>query len=771
MLDSWIYKESPCQYARRLGTDALFTLGNGYLGCRGFFEEEQEGVEALGGIYMAGVFGAGDLKAWRGTHRELVNTPNFLWMSITVDGEAVLVRPGRISRYARTLDMHEGVLGRRLVWRSARGIRVQFDFERFISVDDLHVAGQRLRITPLNGTPQIDVVCGIDARVTQHNMVTTIPLPVQPGRRQLKTLRQTADTIEALVDTLPGGVRIAEGQQVILQQQGADPQDGVAADTDGRAARRFSFSGAAGMPVTLTKTVAFYTSRDGDPAALLEKRMSRTLDYDRLLERHRAAWLEKWHAADIEIDGPPDDQQALRFNLFHLMQASPSHDWRVSLGARGLSGEMHEGSVFWDNEIFKLPFFTFTDPAATRSMLRFRHHTLPEARRHARDLWLDGAMFAWKSGVDGVEETEMGVGAYYAIHIIADIAYALRQYWEATGDDDFMNRYGVEILIETARFWTSRASRDPLREGYHILAVRGPNEYDVIVNNNAFTNMMAQENLLFALDTIARLKRKAPAVWQRLATRLKVEPRELGAWKRCASGLVIPYDKTRDLYAEDDMYLHRVPFDRKRGKPDARRVIDSTLPYEAMAYYQITKQSDVITMMNLLPGRFTAAQQRNAYGFYEPRTVHDSSLSFAPHAIMAARLGMRGESYRYFRECAYLDIADLQLNTVSGLHLANLGGTWQAVILGFAGLRMLEGIPHLDPHLPPPWKALRFRLRYRGALLRVDITRRGLSVTLEEAGTEPVALCLGCEPVTLTEPGETRETKRGRAGGNAVNQA
>jgi trehalose/maltose hydrolase-like predicted phosphorylase len=209
------------------------------------------------------------------------------------------------------------------------------------------------------------------------------------------------------------------------------------------------------------------------------------------------------------------------------------------------------------------------------------------------------------------------------------------------------------------------------------------------------------------------------------------------------------------LYAEDDMYLHRVPFDMKRGKPDARRVIDSTLPYEAMAYFQITKQSDVISMMNLLPWKFSPKQMRVAYRFYEPRTVHDSSLSYAPHAVMAARLGMMQDAYRYFRECAFLDLADVQLNTISGLHFANLGGTWQAVILGFAGLWQHGNVLHLGPHLPEAWKALRFRVRFKGATLRVEMKGRRTSVTLEKTGQAPVALQIGRASARLKTAGET----------------
>jgi trehalose/maltose hydrolase-like predicted phosphorylase len=754
-MSPWTLIESPCQFSRRRGMDALFTLGNGYLGCRGFFEEEQEGVEALGGIYVAGVFGKGALKAWKGMHRELVNTPNFLWVALRVDGEPLLARPGRISAYRRTLDMRRGVAERSFIWKGARGQRLRLRFERFMSVADLHLAGQRIEIEALDKPVEIELVAGIDARVTQLNMVTTSPLPVQPGRRHLKTLRATADELEAQVETLPNGVRIAEVQRVCVDTP-AGRLDGTPAAAEGRAARAFRFRLAPGKLARMTKLAAFHTSRDGrNPMARSRRALGRAAEYEALLAAHEREWIAKWHAADIEVEGADDDQRALRFNLFHLLQACPEHDNRVSLGARGLSGEMHEGSVFWDNEIFKLPFFTFTNPAATAAMLRFRHRTLPEARRHARDLWFEGALYAWKSGDDGIEETEMGVGAYYAVHIVADIAYALRQYWEATGDDDFLFRCGVEVLVETARFWKSRSHYDPLRKTWNLLAVRGPNEYDVIVHNNLFTNVMARENLRYAAEAVDLMRRRVPAQWKKLAARLRFTDAELAAWRQLADGMVRPYDKARDLYVEDDMYLHRVPFDMKRGKPDARRVIDGTLPYEAMALYQITKQSDVVTLMNLLPWKFTPRQMRRAYDFYEPRTAHDSSLSYSPHAVMAARLGMTAPAYRYFRDCAYLDLADLQLNTISGLHFANLGGTWQAAVMGFAGLWQGDGRLHLTPRLPPAWKAMRFRLRYRGATLRVEMRGRRTTLTVEKAGSSALPLCVAGKALQLGKAGET----------------
>ena len=748
---AWVLEEGIKDFSKRLGRDAVFTLGNGYLGCRGFFDEEQEGaVETLGGIYMAGVFGKGALKAWKGMHRELVNTPNFLWTSIKIDGEQLLQRPASVRRFKRVLDMHRGVLSREFIWKSAKtGKQVKISFERFMSVADIHHAGQRIRIEAMGEPVSIAMTAGIDAGVTQHNMVTTLPLPIQPGRPQLEVLDVGDDTISAKVFTLPDGVAIHEGQALSFSYSGTNAVRIGADSTDKRVGTHITKKIDGDGFLEMTKVVTFYTSRDGDAPALLEEEMAKAADYDTLLERHVAKWAEKWESADVRIDGAQDDQQALRYNLFQLMQAAPEHDSRVSLGARGLSGEMHEGSVFWDNEIFKLPFFTLTNPKATQSMLRFRHRTLGEAKKHAKELWFEGAMYAWKSGVDGVEETEVGVGAYYAIHIVADIAYALRQYWAMTGDDEFLFKYGVEILLETARFWKSRMQWNEEGGYYEIRSVRGPNEYDQMVHNNAYTNYFAQENFKSALDAIELMRSRKPDAWKKLAAKCKFTADEEKAWRNVIGKVLIPRGKD-GLILEDDAYLLRAPFDFKRGKTDGRRVIDWALPLEAMPFYQITKQSDVVTLVNLFSDRFSEEEARQAYDFYEPRTVHDSSLSFAPYAVLAARLGRTEEAYRYFRECAYLDITDTQLNSISGVHFANLGGTWQSVVFGFGGVRAsLDGKVDITPHLPEAWKSIAFRLHLKGNVVEVVVKGTDATATLVESSGRPFDLSINGKKVDL----------------------
>lgn len=744
METSWIFEEKELRNENRNASDAVFTLGNGYMGSRGFFEEEQDIEGSVGGIYLAGVYGEGKLTAWKGLHRELVNTPNGYYVKILIDGEVVLPRPENVSEYARRLDMQHGILERSFLWTGNNGQQVKFRFERFVSLSEKHITGQRIEMTPLNGKPEIQITSGIIGNVTNLFSDTLLNEPTRPGLRHLKTIGQHGQIIETQVDRIANGTTIAQGQtcSAAVDGQALTAHNVDAPDFVGC---QFNCSGKAGQTLIMTKLVYTVTSRDceSSPVNHVEALIAKKLDYDALLAEHKNAWKEKWHLADVEISGNPEDQRALRFNIFHLIQVCPEHDPRLSIGARGLTGEMHEGGVFWDTEIFKLPFFTFTNPSAASKLLQFRYNTLPEARRHAQELWFNGAMYAWKSGIDGAEETEKDVGAFYAIHIISDIAYTIQQYWEASGDDAFMHDYGTEILIETARFWQSRSYYNPIRKNYNILAVRGPNEYDVIVNNNLYTNMLAIENMCYAERAIERLKKSDPGAWTKLAVKLAFSEDECSDWKKVIDGMVIGYDEETDLYAEDDMYMHRVPFDMKRGKTSLKRVIDSTLPYEAMALYQITKQSDVICLMNLLPWKFTKKQRQLAYDFYEPRTVHDSSLSYSPHGVISARLGMLDEAYRYFKASAYLDIIDGQLNTQSGLHFANFGGTWQIAVMGFAGLTMDNGCLKLDEHLPQQWESMRFRLHYKDSLLRISVKAAQIEVEIEQHGQQPLEIYIG----------------------------
>lgn len=726
----WIYHLPTYQEERRSGIEPIFTLGNGYMSGRGFFEEETEGIFAQGGIYMAGVFGGARYTPWKGKGRELANTPNIFAVNIQVDGENVGVEHGRISEFQMDLHMDEGSLVRSYVWKSVKGGRVKIEFERFISVADIHLCGQKVRITPLDGDPEIRIRFWINPNVTNLNLVSSEPLPVQPGVKHLEIRYQKEDTVVTEINDYQE-IQIAQRQIVSGENRERLKSDVIYRSEAGKC-REFS------------KLIYTATSLDsvGDPLDYVNGKCEKSESYREVFFSHKRKWETKWRDADIRIEGNSEDQISLRYNLFQLMQAAPEHTSRQSIGARGLTGEMYEGCIFWDTEIFMLPFFTYSNPAESRRLLEFRYHTLEEAKEHARNNWFEGAMYPWQVSETGIEQTPQGVGAYYSIHVTADIAYAVLEYYNATADLDFMLHYGTEILIETARFWVSRAHKNTVTGEFDILAVRGPNEYDVIVNNNLYTNMMAQENINLAIKMIDYIRENERTQWQSIAEKTGFCDSEIPLWQEVMGKLTICYDREKDLYEEDDMYFQRVPLDMKKAKPTAKRIIDTTIPYEGLMLYQVSKQADVLHLMKNLHWKFTKEQKIKAWDYYVPKTCFDSSLAYSMHSVMAAQLGKTETAYSYFKTSANLDIQDVQLNTVSGLHFANFGGTWQAAVFGFAGIRVDKDGIILDPHLPDEWKKMSFGIWYQNIRIEFEITKEEVVVSTAAEHTSDLRICI-----------------------------
>ncbi len=693
----------------------VMTVGNGLICCRGFMEEQREGIAGLGGIYMAGVFGRASYIPWKGEGQELVNLPNLFRADITIDGAPLVISGETLRDYSETLDLCGAHFTRRYTYVSNGMPLAELAFERFCSWADIRIAAQRVAVKPLAPGLHVGVALSLDPDVTNLNEVSAEPHPVQPGKKHWETVQRGGDTLRVRLDD-PAGTEYTFAQRV------AEPE-----------------------PLVFEKLIFL----DG---------MIRNVSYADALKAHREATAAFWAGADVQIDGDDGAQVALRYNLLQLEQSRPRHTDRVSIGARGLTGEMYEGSVFWDTEIFMLPFFTMTNPEAAKKLLLFRYHTLPEARGHAKSNWFSGAMYGWQVNARGVEQTPQGVGAYYSIHVVADVAFAIQDYWNATGDDDFLLRHGLEILIETARFWASRVS---LREDgqYDILAVRGPNEYDVLVHNNLYTNLMACENFLLCERLVSIFSGKYPGELAGLMAQLGFSADEAQTWREIAGKIVLPYDETNDLWLEDDTWLRRRPVDMAMAKPTAKRVIDTAISYEALPLYQITKQADVLHAMKNLPWRFTDEQVKIAYDYYLPKTAFDSSLAYSMFALMAARMGRTEDALKFFHSCVNLDILNVQLNTISGLHFANFGGTWQAAVFGFGGVSVLEDRLSISPNLPASWRRMAFRLRYRGALLSVEIEG---SVRVEMlSDSAPIRVTVRGSDFTLANTGDTATARVG----------
>ncbi len=705
LFSEWNISNQEYDRQRRASRDALFTIGNGNLGVRGFFEEEREGIEGLGGIYMAGVFGKGYKEAATGESRELCNLPQMLRLDLQADGRRILPEN---TDFVQKLDFSTGVYTHAYTHTCQSKALVKLCFERFASLCSEDQLWQKVTIQALQPV-QLTLGASIDSAVTNLNWESTEPLPIQPGRDHIVRRSIKSQRMEILLDG-PDAVRLelCQSVRVSLNGQEVKTQD---RSTQTEAGCCCTVELQPGDVLVMQKAVQVLRIPQAEIKPILA-------NYDQALQDHCSEWQKRWQSCDICLEGPVRDQCALRYAMFQLMAACPLHTDRVSIGARGLSGEMYEGCVFWDNEIFQLPFFSWSEPQSARRLLNFRKNTLAVAKERAKVLWFNGAQYPWQVNALGEEQTPTNGGGFYAIHITADVIFALSQYIQITGDCSILLEGGAEMMLETARFWLSRSDIDPDGTA-HIRCVRGPNEYDVFVDDNAYTNTLAKLNLTAAAEAAAWMERSHPQAWQELCCKLCLEPNETNRMAELAQALVIPTAEDEQLILEDAGYGKRRRLDLKKAKPTGKRIIDSTLPYEALPLYQVTKQADVVLLMALLPHAFTKQQKRRACEYYEPRTAHDSSLSYAPHGWLLAQLQECEKAYAYFEKSALLDVEDRQMNTISGIHFANFGGTWQMVFSGFFGITQSQGTLYVDPHLPKEWQGFSAELCYQGKRLSI----------------------------------------------------
>jgi trehalose/maltose hydrolase-like predicted phosphorylase len=468
-----------------------------------------------------------------------------------------------------------------------------------------------------------------------------------------------------------------------------------------------------------------------------------------IVTAHQSAWDDRWHASDIEIGGDPAAQQAIRFAAYHMNSAANPDDPYVSVGARALTGADYRGHVFWDTEIFLLPFYTMTWPAAARSLLMYRFHTLKGARAKARGMGFRGAMYAWESADTGFETTPEQVETEehrivdvltgkQEQHISADIAYAVWQYWLMTNDEAFLRDAGAEILLETARFWSSRAVGEA--DGQcHIRGVIGPDEYHEHVDDNAYTNVMARWNIRRGLDAAALLRERWPDRWAELSASLDLTDREMADWRDTAGRLAVHFDPATGLFEQFEGYFGLEDID-VTAYPERKMPFDVLFGRERTQGSQLVKQADVVALAALLPEEFPAGSAAANYRYYEPRCGHGSSLSPAMHGLVAARLGDPDTALRYFRETASIDLAAEARAAGRGVHMAALGGLWMLVVSGFAGVSAGGDYLAIDPKLPAAWDRIAFRVEWRGRRFRIVATCDTAEVVLESGEQTMVAV-------------------------------
>ncbi|MEJ2208263.1 MAG: beta-phosphoglucomutase [Anaerolineae bacterium] len=703
--------------------ETVFTLGNGYLGTRGTFEEGYPG--AWPATLINGLFDDAPLVS-----TELANCPDWLPLTVFVQGERFRMDRGQVLAYRRRLDLHRALLTREVRWRSPAGHTLDLCWERFASLADPHLLALRCHITPLDFDGPLRVQANIQGYpdnqglmhwdwVDQGHLDQGDP-PGAPSTAWLHLCTRHSAIGLGMAATLAASDRRAEV---------------AACDCHGVPTLTADLEVQEGRGLTLEKLVAVYTSHDvPQPAEAARDRLLAGPGFDELFSAHEAAWERVWQASDVIVEGSQRDQLAIRHSLFQLLIAAPWQEDGVSIPAKTLSGFGYRGHVFWDTEILCLPFFTFTQPEVARNLLTYRYRTLPGARRKAKQRGYEGAMFAWESARTGDEVTPTFVPGPQGdelvriwtgdkeYHITADVAYAMWQYWQATGDDAWMANVGAPVILETAVFWESCVGYNRQRGRYELKDVIGPDENHERVDNNAFTNCMIQWHLEAALAVLAWLRGHDAERADQVARRLALTPERLRKWADISSRMLVLHDPETGLIEQFEGFFDLEDVDLGAYEPRTRSM-QAILGIEGANQVQVLKQADVLMLLYLLRERYDRQTLQVNWDYYNPRTDHSygSSLSPAIHAILACELGNPEEAYQHFLRAALVDLDDLRGNTADGVHAATAGGVWQALVFGFGGIHLTEDGPVANPHLPAAWTRLKFRLRDHGEWYDFDL--------------------------------------------------
>ncbi|MGH3795523.1 MAG: glycoside hydrolase family 65 protein [Pseudonocardiaceae bacterium] len=698
-------------------TESTFALSNGHIGLRGTFEEGEP--RGLPGTYLNGFYEQRPLPHAEAAYgypeasETVVNVTDGKIIRLLVADEPLDMRYGSAPEHERVLDFRSGTLRRHTVWVTPAGRRVRITSERLVSFTQRAVAAIRYEVEPLDGQLQM---------VLQSDLLANEPVEARTGDPRLAAALDTplvadfaaANRYRAVLahHTRASGLRMAAGMDHEL-----DVPDGLRTEihAEGDMAR---LTAAVDVPkggrLRLTKLLAYgWSSQRSTPAlrAQVDAALAGALQtgWQGLLTEQRAYLDDFWDAADIEIDGDAELQQALRFALFHVLQAGARGESRA-IPAKGLTGPGYDGHAFWDTETFVLPLLTYTVPEAARDALRWRHSILDTARERARVLGQQGAAFPWRT-ISGKECSGYWPAGTAAFHVNADIADATARYLAATDDTDFETYCGVELLVETARLWSSLGHHD-VHSGFRIDGVTGPDEYSAIADNNVFTNLMAQRNLDEAAAACERRPDQARA--------LGVDVEEIACWRSAAEHMIVPYDKVLDVHPQAESFTEHAVWDFTQTKPDHYPLL-LNYPYFDLYRKQVVKQADLVLAMHLRGDAFTEDQKVRNVAYYEPMTVRDSSLSACTQAVVAAEVGHLELAYDYLAETAFTDLHDLHHNVGNGLHIASLAGAWTAAVAGFGGMRDHGGQLTFAPRLPPELTRLAFRMCFAGSRIAVEI--------------------------------------------------
>ena len=719
-------------------SESVFSLGNGRMGHRANFEEQYSGETHLGS-YVAGVYYPDKTRVgwWKNGYPEyfakVLNAPSWIGIHIKIGDQNLDLAKCKVEEFRRVLDMKTGLLHRTFTATFPDGKQVKVDAKRFCSMADGEVGAIRYAITPVNFSSAAKLTLFIDADVVNKDSNYDEKFWEEVYKEsQMGWAIVTAQTKKTFF-------HVCTGMEYDLETEGKRLNGKVFTNAKTKYADNVvDVELKQGTEFIIYKYGAILSS-ENHPKEKLVKLCHAKLDqaratkFDKLFEEHAKIWAHKWEECDITIDGDIAAQQGIRFNIFQMMQTYTGEDERLNIGPKGFTGEKYGGSTYWDTEAYCLPFYLGTsDPKVARNLLVYRYKHLPKAIENAQKLgFKDGAAFYPFVTMNGEECHNEWEITFEEVHRTSAMAYAIRDYIDYTGDKNYLTEYGLEVLIGISRFWAQRVNWSADKNKYVMLGVTGPNEYENNVNNNWYSNYLAAWTLRFTQDAINYVKSSSPQRFNEIASKTSLkESEETAKWKDITDKMYYAEDAKRGVFLQQDGFLDKELLKVSDLKPEDKP-LNQKWSWDRILRSCFIKQADVLQCMYLFEDDFTTDQLKRNFDFYEPMTVHESSLSPCVHVILASKLGYKEKAYEMYLRTSRLDLDDYNNDTEDGCHITSMAGTWMSVVKGFGGMRVRDGKLHFNPFIPDQWKAYSFRLEFRDRVLKVRVSKDKADIILE----------------------------------------
>ncbi|WP_317946629.1 glycoside hydrolase family 65 protein [Carnobacterium maltaromaticum] len=735
-IDSWKVATTKLDKEHKRLQESLTAIGNGYMGMRGNFEEGYSGDSHVG-TYLAGVWYPDKTRVgwWKNGYPDyfgkVINATNFIGVDIFVNQHKVDTFVDEIKDFHLELDLQTGILHRHYTWVSGE-IEIKFSFKRFVSVAQKELCIVEVAAEVLKGEATIQFNAKLDGNVTNEdsNYDEKFWLEMDRGLGEYSYLT---------TKTIPNDFEIPQFTvTTMMKNRASDEKKGHTTDQEMLVREQFDYQLKAGEKAKLTKLIAVVTSRDIEPNQQVAKaeellRVAEDAGISKLEREHKIVWGKRWHKADVVIAGDPESQQGIRFNIFQLFSTYYGEDARLNVGPKGFTGEKYGGATYWDTEAYIVPMYlSVTEPEVSQQLLKYRHDQLPGALHNARQQGLKGALYPMVTftGIECHNEWEI---TFEEIHRNAAIAYAIYNYTNYTGDEAYLLSDGIDVLTEISRFWADRVHYSKRNEAYMLHGVTGPNEYENNVNNNWYTNTMATWVLRYTLESLKKVSKEK-------LVDLQITETEKDQWQDIIAKMYYPKNQELGIFVQHDTFLDK---DLRSVETLAatERPLNQHWSWDKILRSCFIKQADVLQGLYFLNNEYTIEEKKKNFEFYEPMTVHESSLSACIHAILAAEVGLEDKAVELYARTARLDLDNYNNDTEDGLHITSMSGSWLAIVQGFAGMRTYENQLQFKPFCPKGWDGYEFKISYRGRLLKIIVTKTMASVILVEGEALDLTLC------------------------------